>query len=293
MSTPRAELPDAPLKCAHQIDRAERMTLLPLRFLSLWIGVLLIGPCNLVHGGVPEPDLVLYGVVSGAAGSTPYFPGSVTWTVSGNGESIASHATTLVTVNEQTFYVSRVAFETRRLADGTLPGATPNSLGLTATATSYTRNARVDGRLATLVAGSSTFSYGAATQGLMERLDLRVGGESFAEWSQRLFGAAVAMSADADGDASSNYEEYLAGTDPRSPNSRLAVRNFVPLPGGGFSFSWDSVSGRQYSVERSPDLKTWSTVLANQPGTGAVLSYSDTNSGSAQRMFYRVRASAP
>jgi len=242
--------------------------------------------------GIPEPDVIFYGAVSGSATGTPYAPGAVAWTVFGNGEKITSDATTVVVVNNQTFYLTRIPFERRRLADHTPLAAAPNTLALTATPTTYSRTASVDGRAAPLTSGAGSFSYGVAIQGLMERIDLNVGGESFAAWAQRLFGTSVnvSFSADADGDGMSNYHEYLAGTDPRNPQSGLFVKNFAPAAAGGFSFGWDSLATKMYSVERSSDLKNWTTVFPNQAGTGAVMTYTDPQDG-APRMFYRVRAS--
>ena len=241
--------------------------------------------------GIPEPDVIFYGTVAGATTSVAYPPSDVAWTIEGNGEKLTSNATTLVVVNGQTFYLTRFAFETRRLADNTPLAAAPNTLALTATPTAYSRRASVDGRTASISSGGENFSYSAATQGLVERVDLRVGGESFAAWAQRLFGAVANPSADADGDGQSNYNEYLAGTDPKNAHSGLFVKNFAPSPGGGYTFSWDSLANKVYSVERSSDLQNWATVFPNQRGTGGVMTYSD-QAGAAQ-MFYRVKVSDP
>lgn len=256
------------------------------RFLTGWVAC--FGVAVFAPAGIPEPDVIFYGVVFAGTGTSAYVPGDVSWTVAGNNQAAASRATTLVTVNGQTFYISRVAFETRRLADNSLLAASPNTLEQTTTPAIFSRSARVDGKAATISNGATTFTYGAATQGLADRVDLRVGGESFTDWSQRLFGSQVVLSGDADGDGMSNYAEYLAGTDPKNRQSGLFMKSFVPVNGGGFTFSWDSVSGRIYSVERSSDLQNWTAVQANVTGTGGVMTYTDANTAGAPRLFYRV-----
>lgn len=73
------------------------------------------------------------------------------------------------------------------------------------------------------------------------------------------FSAVVSQTADADGDGKSNYAEYLAGTDPKNASSKLFVRGISPA-GNGLTLNWDSISGKSYSVERSANLSTWTTL---------------------------------
>jgi hypothetical protein len=62
---------------------------------------------------------------------------------------------------------------------------------------------------------------------------------------------------DHDGDSMLSWEEYLAGTDPRDPHSRLSVA-VEPAAGGtdGFILRWSSAAGRIYHVLSSTDLHT-------------------------------------
>ena len=239
------------------------------------------------NAAVPEPDMVFYGHVTRSPLNTAYVPAGVTWSLSGNAETLAVSQTTVVSVNGETFYLTRIPFETRQLADHTPLPATPNTLSLPAAATPYTRSATVDGRPAILPAGTGIFSYGAATQGLIERLDLVIG-ETFAEWSQRIFGDAVDPNGDEDGDGQTNYQEYLAGTDPKDRVSRFFVKSLTPAAGGGVTFTWDSISGKTYTVERSSDLLIWTPLQSNIPGTGGTLSFTDSNLGGNPKLFYRV-----
>ena len=267
-----------------------RAMFLPALFMSYTLLHFTLLASATLSAGIPEPGVVFYGHVTRSPLNTAYVPAGVTWSLSGNAETLAVSQTTVVSVNGATFYLTRIPFETRQLADHTPLPATPNTLSLPAAATTYTRSATVDGRPAILPAGTGSFSYGTATQGLIERLDLVVG-ETFAEWSQRLFGHAVDPNGDEDGDGQTNMQEYLAGTDPKNPNSRFFVTSLTPAAGGGITFTWDSTSGKTYTVERTTDFQTWTPLQSNILGTGGTLSFTDSNPGGSLKLFYRVNTS--
>ena len=120
------------------------------------------------------------------------------------------------------------------------------------------------------------------------------------EWKINFFGSVLSpyagASSDPDGDGSSNYEEFLNGTNPTQAASKLklkaaAVRTVssqrqLPL-------QWLSAPGKIYAVERCANLATgnWSTVTT-VAGDGYQKEFAETNlTGGA---FYRVRViSAP
>ena len=54
--------------------------------------------------------------------------------------------------------------------------------------------------------------------------------------------------ADDDQDGQSNLQEYLAGTDPRDPNSRLRISLLSGSPASGFTLAWPSIGGVRYRV---------------------------------------------
>jgi hypothetical protein len=66
------------------------------------------------------------------------------------------------------------------------------------------------------------------------------------------FGAAETN--DPDGDGSLTWQEYIAGTDPTSPASVLAIANFAGLAASNAVICWPSVSNRIYGVFRSTNL---------------------------------------
>lgn len=241
---------------------------------------------------IPEPPVVFYGQVTPA--SPPPDLTTVSFTLSGNSEALTTATPArVVTIDGASWYIISIPFETRTVSGGPSLTTTPGTLALTAANTTYNVTAKLGTTNATLPTGKTTLTYGAPSQGLIDRIDLNLGGETFAQWSQRIFGNQVSQTTDADGDGRTNYEEYLAGTDPRNADSRLTVRSFSPLPGGGFNLTWDTIAGKSYSVERSTSLapNQWSILQSGIQGDGALKSFSDTNPGPAIRLFYRVSVS--
>lgn len=249
--------------------------------------LVLVSPVSLV-AGIPEPDAVFYGRVTIHPSDSAYDPGLVAWSLFGNAETVVVGQSHTVFVNGEMFYFARIPFETRQLADNTPLPATPNTIAITPSLTTYTRTATVDGRTAYLPPNAGTFTYGVTVQGLVERIDLVIG-ESYNEWSQRYFGLIASGSADPDGDGLTNYQEYLAGTDPTTPQSTFRVKSFVPVSGGGYTFTWDSIVGRTYTIERTADLQSWAVIGTSQAGTGAPLAFTDFPTGGARKLHYRIK----
>ena len=97
--------------------------------------------------------------------------------------------------------------------------------------------------------------------------------------------------ADADGDGVPNWIEYLAGTDPQDPNSRLQLSGSVTSAGKAQSqmaLHWLTAPGKAYEVQWASNLSggLWST-LAAVSGDGTVASCFDTNIAAAVR-YYRL-----
>ncbi len=97
--------------------------------------------------------------------------------------------------------------------------------------------------------------------------------------------------ADPDHDGLNNAQEFLAGTDPMKASSCLAITGLTNNPavaGGGFVVSWQSVSGKTYSVLAATNLLTGFSALTNAlRATPTVNVYTDSVNGAAQK-FYRV-----
>jgi hypothetical protein len=65
--------------------------------------------------------------------------------------------------------------------------------------------------------------------------------------------------ADKDGDGQTNWQEFIAGTDPASGASRLAVTSGA-FSGANFDLTWASAPGADYEIQASDDLATWDSL---------------------------------
>jgi hypothetical protein len=103
--------------------------------------------------------------------------------------------------------------------------------------------------------------------------------------------AVSGATADPDHDGLSNEQEYWAGTSPTNAASCLVIiapTNSPVVAGGGFVVSWQSVTGKTYSVLAATNLMTGFTALTNGlPATPTVNVYTDKVNGAGQK-FYRV-----
>ena len=91
---------------------------------------------------------------------------------------------------------------------------------------------------------------------------------------------------DVDTDGFTNIEEYLAGTNPRDPNSLLRISQ---LNNGGRRISWQSVPGKDYQVYSAAEITE-----GFEPLSGAITAFQNTtsytnNAPLSGKEFYRVR----
>ncbi len=110
-------------------------------------------------------------------------------------------------------------------------------------------------------------------------------------WERWYFGGLTHFSgsfSDWDLDGFADLDEYLAGTDPQSPQSALLVRSNV-VASGGASFHIASVPGRVYHLFRSPDLRydSWQ-VCATATSVSHNVVLSDAQTSTMSRAFYRA-----
>jgi hypothetical protein len=95
----------------------------------------------------------------------------------------------------------------------------------------------------------------------------------------------LSSTGDDDGDAQTNADELIAGTDPLNANSRFAIETILANP-TGTTLTWTRVVGRTYTVEARDDLSSgvWvpiATGLTNGSYTDSVIS--------PYRKFYRLK----
>src|ERR1039457_1674529 len=131
---------------------------------------------------IPEPGFIMYGaipnIITAQAG--------LVWQISSTSTSISVNSAT-INVNGQNFYVATVPFETRSIGGIPIGPATPSTLPLNSTPTTYARLATVNGTNAAIVYASSgstnTFTFGPADRGRIERVVLAVSPpQTFAQW---------------------------------------------------------------------------------------------------------------
>src|ERR1039458_10361155 len=77
-------------------------------------------------------------------------------------------------------------------------------------------------------------------------------------WLLSNFGTTnVNANADPDGDGMSNYQEYLAGTNPNDANSNLRITAESFSSGGtSATLTWNSVPTRYYYIQKTPGLSS-------------------------------------
>ena len=94
--------------------------------------------------------------------------------------------------------------------------------------------------------------------------------------------------ADADGDGLTNLQEYQLGTHPKSGTSFFRA-SLSPVAGmeGLFKITWNSVVGKIYLIEWTPDLVTPFTTLRTVTATLTTSTEDIVNT--SNRGFYRVR----
>lgn len=118
---------------------------------------------------------------------------------------------------------------------------------------------------------------------------------SYEEWVEMTFppslfdhGMLPDPDEDSDGDGLSNYQEYLAGTDPLNVHSSLQVVELKRLVNGQVAFEWPSVAQRTYRLEWSSSIGGPYHVLADDiPATAPVNQLIPTGLP-PQARFFRV-----
>jgi hypothetical protein len=105
------------------------------------------------------------------------------------------------------------------------------------------------------------------------------------EWKIQFFGStanpAAASMADPDGDGLTNYQEYLAGTNPAAFDWNCQVS------GDSFRVRYFANAGTTCTVERSSDLEHWQAV-ATVSGDNALHEYAE-QSAAHEFQYYRVK----
>jgi hypothetical protein len=112
-------------------------------------------------------------------------------------------------------------------------------------------------------------------------------------WRLRWFGTVnnilSVSNACSSGDGINNWQKYVAGVDPNTPNDFPSLNPKAPVPAGAnAAIHWPTVNGKQYVILRSSSLfpGSWSAIATNT-GTGTDMEFDDTTA--SQTRFYRVQ----
>jgi hypothetical protein len=263
--------------------------------LLVWLGACLADQA--AAQGIPEPSLVMYGVVRNTQDRDRLriVFGNLTWLFQpvGGGPSF-SVTGTLTNINDQFSYVLRVPCETE------VPGF-PLSSNVLRLGSSYTRSSvffNVTNQITLVDPAQATFSLSTTARGRVERLDLEISivledlnGNGLPDaWEQLYFGrTGIDPLADPDGDALNNLAEYKAGTNPNDFQSQFRFIQVTPQA-QGVLVEWSSVTNRFYSVLRSSEiLSGFQPLVENRPATPPLNSYLDTTAVPPGSYFYLLR----
>lgn len=93
--------------------------------------------------------------------------------------------------------------------------------------------------------------------------------------------------ADADGDGLTNYQEFLAGTDPHAMN-RPSLTALGLATNGGFGLRIGDLLGRSVSVQVSTNLLDWQTITNLNGGPAETLYFEDLTATNSAGRFYRA-----
>lgn len=108
-------------------------------------------------------------------------------------------------------------------------------------------------------------------------------------WQLKYFGRiGIDPNSDPDNNGMTAYEDFWAGLDPTNPASIFKIEGATARP-AGTKISWDSVLGKSYAVQWSPDLVSWYPLASSIGGTGSIISYTDLTAGAqTSQRFYRI-----
>jgi hypothetical protein len=101
---------------------------------------------------------------------------------------------------------------------------------------------------------------------------------------------------DFDHDGLSNWQEWLAGTNPTNAQSVLKIISATTMNNpAGFVVNWESQNTRTYYLQRSGDLTqpAFFTIQDNIAGQAGTTSFTDTNAVNPGPVFYRVGVKTP
>ncbi len=108
-------------------------------------------------------------------------------------------------------------------------------------------------------------------------------------WELKYFGyIGINPNSDPNNNGLTAYDDFWAGLNPTNPASVFKIES-ASVTNSGTTIKWDSVLGKNYTVQWSSDLVTWNTLGNPIAGNGSLASMTDSTPGRQNRQrFYRV-----
>ncbi len=267
---------------------------------AIWASALAFLQPSAQAQGIPEPSITYYGVVKSTSGGLTrrLTYGTLKWTIQETAGAVPIVLTVpLTNINDQFCYVLRLPCETQL---GTA-AVSSGRLRLTTAGVSYNRSGvLVNGSVPAVIQAPAvgTAVYASKDRGRYERIDLVVnidcidsdGNTVCDDWEIAYFGSlGTNLGEDTDGDGMTNYQEYLADTNPLDPNSRFAIIDINTDPQGGVLIRFSTITDRTYTVLRSEDiLGTYSPIATGVKATSNITQYKDATAVPGKVYFYRM-----
>jgi hypothetical protein len=113
-------------------------------------------------------------------------------------------------------------------------------------------------------------------------------------WEQHYFGTVSpnrTRTTDSDGDQFTDYDEFMAGTNPTAANSKLELIAPVVLSNGTVRLEWVAQIGRAYRVEGSSDAIHWAPVSNWIQATAGTAAFTMPTPADGQPYLFRIAVS--
>ena len=261
-----------------------------------------VSATSALAAGIPEPDIIMYGLVTNVrdGANLRLGHGQLTCTLQAATGLPIVVTVTLTNYYDELSYILRVPCETEVLGFA----ASTNVLKLTASGTAVNRaQMSWNGVPATFVNPAQTnTTISVQDRGRIERVDLVVSapltdsdGDGLPDdWELTYFGnLAQGPNNDPDKDGITNLAEYQGGTNPIVPAQTLPLQlvGIRQHLSGGLELAWTSSSNKLYTLQRSSNLTTgFADLVINIPATPQTNVFRDANATGSGPFFYRVKS---
>ena len=257
-------------------------------------GIVIVGLFGAVAGGIPEPGIVLYGVVSDPLNSSRITTGTPEIAYTDSFGKSVTNTVPLQNLGNTYSYVTELRFESAVTGNPVDAGDVFELPNNGAPARTFNRAASFASTPASLSQGA-TDSIAYQQKGKLARLDLVISavdtdGDGMADyWERQYFGnLSRDGTQDRDGDGVSDRAEYGAGTDPNDPQSFFKMTS-IQKTLSGFSIRWKGPTGPTYSVMHSTNVSQgYSVVLTGISATNSEATAAIPDPGRPAG-FYRIR----